>query len=503
MSAETRTVGGPAVHPCAPGAREGWLGPVLVLVGAVTLLRVLALAGDRTDLFVDETQYWFWGQHLAFGYYSKPPLIGWVIRAVTTLFGSDAPFFVRLPAPLFHGATALILGAIAARYRGRGAALWVAAGYATLPMVAVGSLLISTDTIMFPFLAASLMFWLRLCERPEEGETGLALGAGIALGLGFMAKYAAIYFLLCALLGALAVPRFRPSWRAAALATLGFAAAIWPNVVWNAATGFPTVEHTADNIGWVRAPEARAGLHWAKLGEFFVAQFGVMGPVAFGLLLWHAARLRRLAPEERVLLAFALPILAIVMVQALLSRAYANWAAAAYIAGALLVFWQGGRWIRGAAIALNLVACVALPVMAVWPDAVRQPDGRTVMHRYMGRAALSHWIIGQAQLAALPAVVTRDRGVIADLFYTGRNSGLAFYATPPQGRPRDQYELTEALPAGTSGDVLFVTSNAGAACAQGLTPLAETTPKDGAYKGHTFRAYRVPASCWAGGGSGG
>jgi hypothetical protein len=35
---------------------------------------------DSTDLFVDEAQYWFGRRNIDFGYYSKPPMIAWVIR---------------------------------------------------------------------------------------------------------------------------------------------------------------------------------------------------------------------------------------------------------------------------------------------------------------------------------------------------------------------------------------------------------------------------------------
>ena len=59
---------------------RSWLWPALIGVGAITLARIILMAFNRTDLFVDEAQYWLWGQDLAFGYYSKPPLIGWVIR---------------------------------------------------------------------------------------------------------------------------------------------------------------------------------------------------------------------------------------------------------------------------------------------------------------------------------------------------------------------------------------------------------------------------------------
>ena len=143
---------------------DRWLRPALIGVLAITLARVILLAFNQTDLFVDEAQYWLWGRELAFGYYSKPPMIGWVIRAFTEL-GSDAPFWVRLPAPLFHAVTAMILGSIAAWLFGNRVALLVAFGYITLPMVAVGSLLVSTDTIMFPFLAAALACYLRLLDE--------------------------------------------------------------------------------------------------------------------------------------------------------------------------------------------------------------------------------------------------------------------------------------------------------------------------------------------------
>jgi 4-amino-4-deoxy-L-arabinose transferase-like glycosyltransferase len=137
--------------------KADWLRPALLIVLAVTLLRLLALAFDRTDLFVDETQYWLWGQRLDFGYYSKPPLIGWAIRLVTDLAGSDARFWVRMPGSVLHGVTALILAALAARLGGARAAIWTAALYVTLPFVAVGSVMFSTDTVMAPFFAAAVM----------------------------------------------------------------------------------------------------------------------------------------------------------------------------------------------------------------------------------------------------------------------------------------------------------------------------------------------------------
>lgn len=136
--------------------RTGWFMPAFALVAVVTALRLIFLVFNRTDLFVDEAQCWLWAQHLAFGYFSKPPLIAWLIRAVTWAAQSDHIFWIRMPGSVLHAATALILGVLACRILGRQAAIWVSAIYVTLPMAAVGSLLISTNTVMAPFLCRSI-----------------------------------------------------------------------------------------------------------------------------------------------------------------------------------------------------------------------------------------------------------------------------------------------------------------------------------------------------------
>src|SRR5690242_21937911 len=77
-------------------------------VAAITGLRLVWLALQPADLFPDEAQYWVWSQQLALGYYSKPPLVAWLIAATTWLFG-DSEFAVRLSAPLPHAGAAIFV----------------------------------------------------------------------------------------------------------------------------------------------------------------------------------------------------------------------------------------------------------------------------------------------------------------------------------------------------------------------------------------------------------
>src|SRR3954468_1375377 len=59
--------------------------------GLIALVSVLNLAylacGCPLELAPDEAHYWQWSRHLDWSYYSKGPLVAWLIRASCELFG--------------------------------------------------------------------------------------------------------------------------------------------------------------------------------------------------------------------------------------------------------------------------------------------------------------------------------------------------------------------------------------------------------------------------------
>ncbi|MBY6155022.1 glycosyltransferase family 39 protein [Vannielia litorea] len=475
----------------------GWFGPAFAVVAALVVFRLALLPFAQAEIFVDEAQYWLWGQELAFGYYSKPPMIGWLLRAVTDLAGSDAAFWLRAPAAVLHGITALLLAGLAAELADRRTAILVAASYITLPLVAVGSFLISTDTVMFPFLAGALWAWVRVIR---EQSRVAAVVAGACVGLAVMSKYAGIYYVLCAGLAALFVPSARVRWGDAVAALVALLIVISPNVIWNIQNGLSTLEHTMDNADWVRDPGKRAGLNWASLAEFAGAQIVVFGPVLLAGLLWSAVRRR-----SAMLLWFSLPILALVCGQALLSKAYANWAAAAYLAGttaAVIVVRGWGRWAMGASLALGTGFAVVLVGATVFAASLRLGDGPLLMERYLGRIDMSAEIAARAETAGVTTIVADDRDVLADLFYRirgrgveGQIIGLEAYARPELGRPPNHYVQSHAWPGGT-GELLYVTRRADPPICEGAEALEPIIPREGAFRRRPQQVWRVPGDCW-------
>ena len=152
-----------------------WL---LAILAGLLLFRLLALFYARTDIFFDEAQYWLWSRDLDFGYFSKPPLIAWIIRLATEICG-DAEWCVRAPSPILYTLTSiLVFLAGRALYDAR-IGFWSAVVLATLPAASFSSLLISTDVPLLLFWTLAFYGWIKLIETRSMGFAALT-GASVA-----------------------------------------------------------------------------------------------------------------------------------------------------------------------------------------------------------------------------------------------------------------------------------------------------------------------------------
>src|SRR6266478_6115551 len=426
----------PRLHSYAAG--------MLVGVAAITGLRLLWLALQPADLFPDEAQYWVWSQQLALGYYSKPPLVAWLIALTTGLFG-DSEFAVRLSAPLLHAGTAVFVYAIGARLYDHRVGLWSALAYASLPGASVSAFIISTDAPLVLFWAAALYGFLR---AREGGGASWWAAVGLACGLGLLAKYAMAYWLFSALGYVLFFRAERrylcPLLAAAALGLLVYS----PNFWWNLQNGFVSYVHVRDNAGM-----SEPLFHLTAFLEFFGSQFAVFGPLFFAGLLFLAASPRTLAePRARLLAAFALPVLAMMLAVSFLSRAQPNWAAPAFVSATVLVvawaFSRGWRKLVIFSVALHLVVVPLLFTSRETLAAI----GITLPAKYDALGRLRGWralgSIVSAELAAHPGsrLFTDDRETLAALvYYVHPHPFGAVKWKLKSGLAKDQWDLTNDL----------------------------------------------------------
>ena len=368
-------------------AKTFWL--LAAIIGVLTIARLVALRFSVVDLFPDEARYWWWSRTPALGYYSKPPLIAWII-AVATSIGGNSEAGVRAAAQFLWNLR--LVGFFIARHLyGERVGFWSGLSLAFATGLVYSARIISTDVALLFFWTVALLAYLKMIDT-----RGYAWPAtlGFALGFGLLAKYAMIYFLPGIVAASFIDPAARALWRqlrfwfALAIALL----VISPNLIWNATHHFTTFHHTWGNI-------VGAGWHPNLLGipAFLVAQFVVFGPLAFAVFLLVLIIPSRFHLEraDRTLIAFALPPLVLVSLGALLTSVVANWAAPSGISmiivtTALLVRQQRWRWLQ-ISVAIGLGLQIALSTADAFADRVSlgflaKPD---VYHRTMGWKALA------------------------------------------------------------------------------------------------------------------
>ena len=433
-------VSGGRVTQAAAAEERSWR-IALWAVFAVTLARLVWLGLGRADLYPDEAQYWYWSLHPAFGYYSKPPMVAWLIALTTRLLG-DNEAAIRLAAPLLQFGTALILYRLARLLYDARTALWSSVAYATLPGVSASAAIISTDAPLLFCWAVALYAFVRARE-PGGGRWWIMVG--IAAGFGLLSKYAMAYWLLSALLFLLLFRderrHLKPFFAAVLLALAIYA----PNFLWNEAHGFVSYRHTRDN-----ADLAGPLFHPKMFLEFLGSQFGVFGPIFFAALLALVAFApKRLAERRAALLAcFALPTLAMMLVVSFLSRAQPNWSAPTFVSAVVLVVaWllaQGRVRLIAGAVALDVV----LAVLAFGAHDLAPLVGLNLPARYDPLHRLRGWnVLGRSVselLARHPGMVllSDDREAMAALLYYVRPHPVDWLKWNGEGGIHDGFDLT-------------------------------------------------------------
>lgn len=429
---------------------------LLLILAGLLALRIGWLILFPFPLYGDEAQYWTWAQDLAFGYYSKPPIVAWAIAFTTGLFG-DAEWAVRLASPIVHSITALVMYAIGRVVANERAGFWCGVTYATLPAVSLSSTLISTDPFLLLFWALAMLGFIKALQMQSWRWW---LFTGLVAGLGLMSKYSMAFFAFSALFYVLWQKPLRAQlfncklWVATGLAFL-----VWlPNVLWNARHDFVSFMHTQDNAN-LGGPL----FHPDELLEFLGAQLGVFGPVGFVLLLYVMVKSWR-NPDTKLFIAFIVPMLLSISVISLLSRAHGNWAAPVYIAGTvLIVYWcvQQGKihWLK-----INLgVHVVALVVFLLSPwilaatglahDADTDP-----FKRLRGWRAFAGQMLTAQQYYPEAYIVSDERQVIASLTYYLRDKDYPkpIYKWPMGEKIHDHYDLMTDMGERKGEDFLMV-----------------------------------------------
>jgi hypothetical protein len=505
-----------------PPSRRLHLAAALIILGSAGLRLAYLATVCPLDLAPDEAHYWDWSRHLDWSYYSKGPLVAYVIRAACLVSGpwveaqtGSAAAAVRLPAVVCGALLLASLYVLTCQvFRRPRWGLGVLAITLTLPPVTAGSTLMTIDA---PYtccwgwalvLGHAAVLGRRRCAWPL---------LGLVVGLGTLAKYTMVLFVPSLLLFLLTSTEHRRQLRGAGFwaMTALVAVSCVPLLVWNARHGWVSVRHVGAQAGL-----GAAAPRW--LGP--LAYLGVQAAVLVGF--WFVAWLRAAAadwpatgrePGIRYLWWLSVPVFTVFLAFSAFTYIEPNWPAAAYLAGLVLLTgrlardWASPRpWLRrltrfgvasagATGLGLSLLAYDTRPVQPVLA-AVAGPPSRAhpvPLRRFDPTCRLRGWRTLAAAVDRLCAA-ERARGnapLIAATSWTVPGE-LGFYCAghpavysfgPALGERHSQYDFWRPNPvadeAAFAGRTFVVVGEPGpvlrAAFAQVDGPAAVTHTENG------------------------
>jgi hypothetical protein len=323
------------------------------------------------DLAGDEAQYWDWSRQLEISYYSKGPLVAYIIRASTAIFGNTMPA-VRYPALLLAIGTAicsywLIVKLFASDRLALGAALLSHC----VPVFIAGSILMTIDPPFFFCWALATCFAAKIFFDRSKWAW-IALGA--ILGIGFLAKYG-MFLWLVGFAFFFLWDRDSRRWLRTIWPWVMIAIALaftTPVVIWNARHGWSSLYHVQHQTG--------TGFAINNPFEYLGGQVAILGlPIAIIMtasVFYVFGKSAKADPHQRALrylVAIGLSIFAIVFADSFRSKVQPNWPAPAYftlmiLSAYFLSLRLGQRahwkwWWRGNLIAAAVGAMIMMPLV--------------------------------------------------------------------------------------------------------------------------------------------
>jgi 4-amino-4-deoxy-L-arabinose transferase-like glycosyltransferase len=392
---------------------------VIIAVFAFSVYRLWYCT--HLELVGDEAYYWLWSRHLDICYLDKGPVIAWIIAAGTALFGQTV-FGIRFFAVILSSATGIGIYLLARRLFSDRVALWALIMAGVVPLFAVGAILMTIDTpYVFFWTFAALAFW-RAKDRTRLAPWALT---GVLVGLGMLSKYTGAFELISFAVFCLVHPPsrkhlFRGSFWTMVLVALLF---LLPVLYWNWANDWPTSRFLFHRGALDEQPHINPLNPLVFLG----GQAGVLSPVIFvGMILlifWPGLT----KPEERdevtYLLTLFAPLFLFYLFISFQQTSQANWAAAAYVSGLILLAFKWSKlapkfaWARWLGLIGLLVALAETGALheTAW---LHLPPGKDPLDRARGSRDLA------AQIDSLETE-TGVRVVIANKYMTA--ALLSFY----------------------------------------------------------------------------
>lgn len=203
-----------------------------IFLGIFLLLNLLQ--AYFTPLIYDETYYWYYSQHMAWGYFDHPPMVALLVKISSFFF--EGELGVRLVGCLLWAGTLVVLWSLIEHSKKEkhiplffllafSMVLFNAYGFFTLP-----------DTPLLFFTALFLWLYKRFLE---DGAVGIAILLGLCMAALLYSKYHAILVILFVLLSNIKLVFNKFAWLSVLVALLVYT----PHLIWLYENDFVSVNY--------------------------------------------------------------------------------------------------------------------------------------------------------------------------------------------------------------------------------------------------------------------
>jgi len=445
-----------------------WNRRFFILLACATALRLAYILVSPLDLVADEAYYWDWSRQLDWGYFSKPPMIAWIMALFSRTIGASAAV-VRLPAVLLGTVSVWALFLLARRMYDSRTAFWAAASAMASPGGSVLAFMMTIDAPLICFWSIALYLFWTVLEK-EKGGALEWFGLAAAIGLGLLSKQMMGSFIGIMFVFLVASGRDRyllQSYRPYLYSLLALSAMV-PSVLWNARHDWITLHHTAGHF------EGSRSFFMATMGEFIGAQIGVVSPLTWilfaALCVFLIFNLRSLDRRALYLLCFSFVPLSGVFVLSFRQRIEPNWPAAFYPAAmVLLAAWGCGALSAGSTrmdswrpwfkkgVIVGAVMALFTYALPFWASSAPVPWAQRLVARLQGWGQLG--VEAGTAFGAVPRpektfVLAINRQLAAELaFYMPGQPRVYNWRRP--GVPENQYDIWDGPPIGWDALLVF------------------------------------------------
>ncbi|MBI3354380.1 MAG: glycosyltransferase family 39 protein [Nitrospirae bacterium] len=457
---------------------------LILFVSLITLFRIWFIANGSLNLSEDEAHYWEWSRNLDLSYYSKGPMVAYIIFIFTGILG-NTELGVRF------GAIAVSLGMNLITY------LFVSdifddrkAFYSVIlmniiPLFAAGAILFTIDPPYFFFWCLAIFFTYKAINYDKRWWYAV----GIAIGMGLLTKYTMAMFipllfafLLLSRAGSHWVARKEP-YLAVVIGLIFFT----PVILWNIQHDWVSFRHVAGQAGLSDEGVWNFTESAMNFVEFIGIQIGIITPVIFAGMVYAGyksvkgfIRERRGLPnffaagshqktisgdDYLFLIIFSIPVLLFFLLYSLYSKVQGNWAVTAYFTGLIMtvaVFDEIYKRGKGKFLKTGIILAFIIPILATIighsADLLRS-SGLTIKHDPTAR--LKGWDELGNEIGKINNSMNKNTFIFSNRYQIA--SELAFYI---QGQPKvycanlgrrlNQYDFWQGFDRLAGWDAIYV-----------------------------------------------